>query len=100
LLALALQPVADDLLGATLRVVPAAQGIDVGGVEEVHAAGRRRVEDGVALRRVALQAERHGAEAEPGDAQAGAAEFHVLHDRSYPCTHLCERGTTVMTKRI
>ena len=85
LVALALQPVADDLLGAARRVVAAAQRIDVGGVEEVDAAGRRGIEDGVALRHVALQAERHRAEAQPGDAQAGAAEFGVVHYFSGTC---------------
>ena len=60
-MALAGEPVADDLLGAPDRAEVAAQGVDVGGVEEVDPAFGRGVQDGVALRRVALQAEGHGA---------------------------------------
>ena len=60
----------------------AAQRIDVGRVEEIDAALRGRIEDGVASRLVALKPEGHRAEAEPGNAQACAAEFCVLHDRN------------------
>src|SRR5207248_6648808 len=81
------QPVADDLLGPTGRIVSATQRIDVGRVEEVDAPGRRGIEDGVALRHIALQAEGHGAEAESRHAQAGPAEFHVLHYR-FPCDYV------------
>src|ERR1019366_6503980 len=48
-------------------------------IEEIDAALGGLVQDGVALRLVALQPGGHGAEAKPGDAQAGAAEFDVLH---------------------
>ena len=89
LVALALQPVADDLLGAARGVVAAAQRIDVGGVEEVDPAGRRGIHDGVALGHVALQAERHRPEAQLGNAQAGAAQFGVVH---------CLSGTCVISK--
>ena len=64
------------------RVVAAAQRIDVGGVEEIDAAGRRGIHDRVALGHVALQAERHRPEAQLGDAQAGAAQFGVVHGLS------------------
>lgn len=57
----------------------AAERIDVGGVEEVDAAFRGGVEDGVAARFVALAAEGHGAEAEAGHAQSAAAESDVFH---------------------
>ena len=39
-------------------------------------------EDRVALRLVALQTEGHGAEAEAGNGEAGAAEGRVFHNRS------------------
>ena len=83
-MALALQPLADDVLGAARRVAAAAQRVDVGGIQEVDAAGGRGIEDRMALRRIALEAEGHGPEAEPRDAQAGAAETDGLHDALYP----------------
>jgi hypothetical protein len=65
LVALAAQPVADDLLGSPRGIVAAAQGVDVGGIEEIDPASRRGVHDRMALGHVALQAERHRPEAQP-----------------------------------
>ena len=75
----ALQPAAHDLFGASDGRDVAAQRIDVRGVEEIDAAVGGRVEDGVALRFVALQTEGHGAEAEAGNGEAGTAEGRVFH---------------------
>jgi len=77
--AAALEPAAEDLLGAAHRLEAPAQRVDVGGVEEGDPARRRAVEDGAGRRLVALQAEGHGAEAEARDGQAGAAEARVAH---------------------
>ena len=79
--ALALQPAADDLLGAARGVEVAAQRIGVGGVEEVDAALGGVVQDRDRCRLVALQAERHRAEAEPRDLQAGTAKTRMFHIR-------------------
>src|SRR5579864_2343495 len=78
--ALALQPAADDLLGSTCRLTAAAERIDVRGVEEIDAALGSFVEDGSASLLVALKPEGHRAEAEPGHAKAGPAEFRVVHE--------------------
>jgi len=64
LVPLALEPVTDDLFGPPHGIVTAAQGIDVGGIEEIDSAGRRGVHDRMALCHVALQAERHRPEAQ------------------------------------
>jgi len=77
--AAALQPAAQDLLGAAGGADVPAEGIDVGRVQEVDAGLGGGVEDGPAVRLVALQAEGHGAQAELRDLQAGAAEPRVLH---------------------
>ena len=58
---------------------PAAHRVDVRGVEEGDAARRRAIEDGAGGGLVALQAEGHGAEAEAGDGEPGAAEADVAH---------------------
>src|SRR6185295_13013178 len=67
--------IADDLLGVALRVA-------VGGVDEVAAAREKAIEDrlGVLHGRTPapLLAERHGAEAERGHAEAGATKRHVV----------------------
>lgn len=58
---------------------PTAHRIDIGGVEEIDARRRGGIQDRVAARFVALTAEGHGAEAQPGDRKAGPAELDVLH---------------------
>jgi hypothetical protein len=82
LVPLAAQPAADDLLRAAGRVVAATERIDVGGIEEVDATRRCRVQDGVALGLVALQAEGHRAQAQLRNLQAGLAEIGILHGGS------------------
>jgi len=79
LVALPLQPLADDLLREARGLCPAAQRVDVRRVEECDAAGRGAVEDAERGRLVALQSERHGAEAEPADLQPRPAESRVFH---------------------
>ena len=77
------QRLAEDLLGQAARV-------DVGGVDQVHAGVYAEVEQagrtlGVRVADLAERAgaaERHGAERESGDEQAGAAELSVLHARA------------------
>ena len=59
-MALAFQPRADDLLGASGCVLATAQRIDVRGVEEIDASRGGRVQDRVALCRVALPGGCHG----------------------------------------
>ena len=73
-MALARQPAAEDLLGAADRLAVAAERIDIGRVEKVDAALGGGIQDGAALRLVALKPEGHRAEAEPGNGKAGAAE--------------------------
>ncbi len=80
--ALALQPLPDDLLGASRGGEVAAERIRIGGVEERDALVGRCVEDGEAAGLVDLEAERHRAEADAGDVEAGAAETYVLHESS------------------
>jgi len=77
--ALADQPIADDFLGAAHRVAAAAERIDVGAVEEVDPALGGGVHDRTADVLLTLQTEGHGAEAEAGNGEAGAAELGSLH---------------------
>ena len=64
LLAFALQPGADNLLGTARGGTTTAERIHVGGVEEVDPALGRCIEDRVAASLVTLAAEGHGAETE------------------------------------
>ncbi len=73
------EPPPQDLLGAAHGVEGAAQRIDVGRVEEGDPAGGRAVEDGDRGGLVALEPERHRAETEAGDLEAGAAEADMAH---------------------
>jgi len=75
----ALEPVADDLFGPTRGIVTAAQGIDVGRVEESIPPDAAASMMALLWATVALQAERHRPEAQLRDAQAGAAQFGVVH---------------------
>jgi hypothetical protein len=75
------QPAPEDLLGPPHGVEAAAHRIDVGGVEEGDPARGGAVEDGHRGGLVALQAEGHGAEADPRDLQSRAAEANVAHPR-------------------
>jgi hypothetical protein len=79
LVTFSLKPAADDLLGAADGVEVAAEGIDVGRVDEVDAGVVGGVEDGHRRRLVTLQAERHRAEAQLRDAKASPPERHVVH---------------------
>ena len=79
LLALALHPLADDFLRAPGGGEVTAEWVRVGGVEERDALLGRVVEDGEARGLVDLEAECHGAEADAGDLEPGAAETNVLH---------------------
>ena len=84
--AAALEPTAEDLLGAADVGERRAQRVRVRRVEEGDAGLRRRVEDGHRGRLVALEAERHRAQAQPRDAQPGAPESNVFHGRRpYRC---------------
>src|ERR1039457_3914763 len=60
------------------------RGLGVGGVEEVDTALGGPVEDGDRRFLIALQAEGHRPQAQPGYLQAGPAESGVLHDRTLP----------------
>jgi hypothetical protein len=71
--------IADDFLGAAGGRPATAHRIDVRRVEEIAPALSGGVEDLVASRLVALEAEGHRPEAQPGDLQTGMAEFGVLH---------------------
>ena len=77
--ALASHPPADDVLGRADRAERPAQRVHVGGVDEGDALLEGGVEDGERRVVVTLEAEGHGAEAEPGHDEAGAAEVGVLH---------------------
>src|SRR5438309_1932743 len=76
----ALEPPAEDLLGASHCVEAPAEWVDVGGVEKGDPARRRAIEDGNRGRLVALHAEGHRAETQTRDGQARAAESDVAHD--------------------
>src|SRR5437660_3826109 len=76
----ALEPQAEDLLGASHCVEAPAEWIDVGGVEKGDPARRRAIEDGNGRWLVALHAEGHRAETQTRDGQARAAESDVAHD--------------------
>jgi len=66
--ALALQPAAENLLGASGRRAVSAERINVGGIEKIDAAFRGGIKDGDAFELVALKPEIHRSEAEPGNA--------------------------------
>ena len=80
------EPAAEDLLGAADRAAAvgaaAALGIGIRGVEERDAARGGPLEDRAPGRLVALQAERHRAQAQAGDTQPGAPELNVLHQHA------------------
>jgi hypothetical protein len=79
-------PAAD---GPTQQLLGLAVGVDVGGVDEVHAGVQCRADDPVHLglaerphlvvHRVALAAEGHGAQRDLRHPHAGAAELAVFH---------------------
>src|SRR5262249_6932818 len=75
------EPSAEDLLRPPDGRDVAADGVDVGGVEERHPGVERAVEDRHRRLLVALHPERHGAETEARDRESGAAEARVLHGR-------------------
>ena len=79
LVAAALQPAAEDLLGAAGGREVAAERVHVGGVEEGDALLVGVIEDGARAVLVDLESEGHGAEADPRDLEPGAAETNVLH---------------------
>ena len=79
LVALPAQPPADDLLGAADGVETASERVDVGAVEERDPGVGGGVEDRPRRVLVALEPERHRAETEARDLEAGAAEAYVLH---------------------
>src|SRR5437016_12673660 len=64
-----LEPAPEDLLGAADGAEVAADGVDVGRVEEGDAAGRGPIENRDGGRLVALQAEGHGSRTEIRDPQ-------------------------------
>src|SRR5262249_36518682 len=76
---LALEPSADNLLGSSGCLPATAKRIYFGRIQEIDAAFGSRVEDGGALRLVALKSEGHGAETESGHAEASPAKFCVVH---------------------
>src|SRR5690606_23335022 len=80
-LAVALEPVADDLLGAPGSLGAARHGVDLGSVHEIEPGLERHVDLGVSLGLGVLAAPGHGAQAKFGDPQIGAAkrlQFHVM----------------------
>src|SRR5258708_1072215 len=80
----AAQPAAEDLLGDSPRGQISAQWVGVGRVEEVDTAFGGPVEDGPRGWLIALQSERHRAQAQPRDLQASAAKSGVFHTRTLP----------------
>jgi hypothetical protein len=80
--ALALQPTAENLLGASGRRAISTERIDIGRIEKIDTAFRSRIQDGDAVLFGALKPEIHRPEAEPGNAQAGPAEWCVVHGSS------------------
>ena len=79
-----LEPAADEALGRALRAGAGRHRVHLGGVDEVDAALERVVELAVRVGFGVLLAEGHGAEADAGDVQAGAAELVYFHE-CYPC---------------
>ena len=84
LLAAAVEPAADDLLGPADGGPVAAERIHVGGVEERDAALGGPIHDRDGSRFVALEPERHRPETDARDLEAGAAESNVLHAAILP----------------
>jgi hypothetical protein len=70
------EPPANDFLGPAAVLSPA---INIGRVEEVDPGLQCGIHDGMGRGFVSSGAEIHGAEAQPGDFQAGAAQMGVLH---------------------
>src|SRR5205807_990770 len=78
LVALALEPASEDVLGRAGKVGAAAKRIDVGGVDEGDAALGGPIQDRTRGRFVDLEAESHRPEAQPRNFQTRAAEPCVL----------------------
>jgi hypothetical protein len=74
-----LQPGADVRLGAALGFAPRRHRVHLGGVDEVDAAVDGKVELGVGVGFAVLLAERHGAQAQAADRDAGSAQNGGLH---------------------
>src|SRR5581483_4854041 len=83
ILALALEPLADDLLRAPDRLR-----VDVGGINEVDARLRRLIHDGEAGRLVSLRAKGHGSQTDLRDFQPRPSHASDLH----ACLHRLMRG--------
>jgi hypothetical protein len=73
------EPAPEDRFRPADGVEPAAERIDVRRVEERDPTGRGAIEDRARRRLVALEPERHGAEADPGDRETGTAEACMAH---------------------
>ena len=84
LFAAPVEPAADDLLGPADGGQVAAERIHVGGVEERDAALGGPIHDRDGSRFVALEPERHRAETDARNLEAGAAESNVLHRTIMP----------------
>src|SRR5690348_14987157 len=78
----ALQPAAEDFFCPAGRGSVATQRIDVCRIQKIDTAFGRGIENGIALLFMALKSKRHRSQAEPGNAQAGPAEFRVVHSHS------------------
>jgi hypothetical protein len=66
-----------------LRLRLRRDGVDLRGVEDVDAARKRVIHLRVTFGLAVLLAEGHSAEAKPGDLDAAAAEFAILHALFY-----------------
>lgn len=76
----ALEPPADDFLGAAGQIVTAAERIDVRGVDEVDARIHRPIHDAARHVLFGLQTEGHRAERESRNGETSVTEFAVFHD--------------------
>ena len=72
------EPIADEALGGALRLALRGNGIDFRGIEEVDAMVERHVHLGMGFGLGVLLSPGHGAKADGGDAQIGAAKGSVF----------------------
>src|ERR1700722_6024369 len=81
----AFEPAPNNNLGAANSAKIAAQRIHVRGIKKIHPASRGFVENFKRFVFFGLQAERHGAKAEPRDGESRRAEIGILHVTPQTC---------------
>src|SRR5580658_7584016 len=73
------EPSANDFFGAAGCLFGGAEGIDVGGIDEIHAGISGTIQDTARSRFVSLETEGHGPETQARNVEASTSKFAIEH---------------------